>query len=132
MRRVKLIRELVIDEVPVMGCEEIRYFTAPPLRTVGVGPNEFMAVDATVTTHVVPIHRISRGSPSGVTHTYIAYSKEVQDLLEMPFDAITRESENCRALTNKTSRELGAIKNMRFWDRLRFLFVGAKIKGIQP
>lgn len=126
MRYVKFIKRLVIDKLPMISGDEIRYHTSHDLPPMIDG--EMLLVKEPVITHIVPIHRLckaTRDNRTGENHIdtiYIAYSKEVQELLEMPFDVIKSELETCRVLSHTQAIRLNRVRYATVWIRIKYLF----------
>ncbi len=132
MRYVKFIKGLVIDERPVVGPDEIRYHAMEQmpvplfeLKAGGSNPAEFLIPEETIETMVVPIHEL-RGCnnvrPDYPPELYIAYSKDVQMLLEMPFDTIKSELEASRGTVRTLTGNLSRWRNAGLWLRIKYLF----------
>lgn len=128
---VKFIKALVIDERPMVGPDEIRYHAMGRIPPVPIfeagGAEEYLLTAESVETMVVPIHEL-RGCDS-MNHTYppelyIAYSKDVQMLLKMPFDAIKRELQECRDVCTVQRHMLAEYVAAPWWRRLRYLLNG--------
>jgi len=126
MRYVKFIKRLVIDQIPMLSRDEIRYQSMENM--VPIGPDNVLLPDSVVETQIVPIHRLCKAhrdrktGENYVDTTYIAYSKEVQELLEMPFDVIKSELEESRRQLNLVRRRLGDMLNANVWTRIKYLF----------
>jgi len=53
---------------------------------------------------------------------YIAWSQEVQELLEMPFDLLKRQLDENHKLINGLNSKLLRYRHAGWWKRLRYLF----------
>jgi hypothetical protein len=128
MRYVKFIKRLVVDEVPLLARDEVRYAQLDTLTPIAYSGDEVLMTDAVVQDIVVPVHRLckaTRDQRTGENHvdtTYIAYSEEVQKLLEMPFDVIKSELEACRAMGEVYRGRLSDVKNANLWTRIKYVF----------
>jgi hypothetical protein len=129
VRYVKFIKALVIDERPVFGPDEYQYHVMENIVPLAGEVEEYLVSEQTVETMVVPIHEI-RGAnsirPDWPPELYIAYSKNVQLLLEMPFDTIKRELEEARVLVRGLSADLACFRCAGLWGRLRYVFTRRK------
>ena len=119
MKRVKFIRELVIDEVPMVERDEIRYHVFDDLVPFSADA-ALIAKDVEV--RVVPVHRLSKMHNGETVTNYIAYSKEVQELLEMPFDVMKKEREILDGHCTRITRELDSYRDAKLWARIKFVF----------
>jgi len=114
MRTVQFIESVNISERLVYeGEEELRSsgFRYNVFRQISDAhaPLEMIApIDQEVRVNIVPIHRMCEafkkndqpdflGKNVYVRETFIAYSKEVEFYLQMPFNMMHRELKNCRA-----------------------------------
>ena len=132
MRMVRFIKGLVIDERPVVGPKEIQYHAMEhmpvplfELAPAGSNPEEYLIPEQTIETMVVPIHEFrgcNKEDPRYPAELYIAYSKEVQMLLKMPFDILKRELEECRDFLEVQRHMLNEWRDAGLWDRIKFLF----------
>jgi len=129
VRRVQFIKGLVIDERPMVGPDEIRYHAMGQVLPVPVfeagGAEEYLLTEQTVETMVVPIHDLhgcDTVNPTYPPELYIAYSKDVQMLLKMPFDTMKRELEECRDFCTVQRHMLAEYLAAPWWRRLRYLF----------
>jgi hypothetical protein len=124
VRYVNLIRSLDIIEVPMVNSEEVQYQPLESMHAVGI--DEFLLdTTATVKHKPLPIHKISKICHGQKVDTFIAYSREVQDLLELPFDLLKKENEMLTISNSKLERELSNIKELPFLGRLKFLFTSS-------
>lgn len=128
MRYVKFIKGLQIDERPMLNPDEIRHHHMEPMPVPILEPGgaeEYLLTEQTVETMVCPIHEL-RGcdneNPTYPPELYIAYSKDVQMLLKMPFDTIKRELEECRATCDEQRGMLTDIRTAVWWRRLKYVF----------
>ncbi len=125
MRKVTFIKSLNVDLVPMLGHEEVRYHMmgpAPPIPILTDETEEYLLTEATVETMVVPVHMLRTGNRNVRDTLYIAYSKEVQDLLGMPFDVMKRELDECRAHAEVQLHMLDKYRHAKWWRRLGYLF----------
>lgn len=100
MRRVKLIKEIVVEEVPASGdMIEVHSFGPIPIC---LGDGSFAPMmDDTYERSYVPIHRIVNCYDGKRDELYIGYTKEAQELLGMPFDALYEEAKHARYSVSK-------------------------------
>lgn len=135
---VKFITDLVIEErlIPE-GMEVMEYFHQ---WGSSLEPDSELGFVTTTYVPIIDIHQRnlnSEGNPV-IDSTYIAYTNEVCELLQMPFNLISDElglerSSNRdlrvseRALKGTVTdleRELEQIKSYGLWDRIKFLITG--------
>ncbi len=128
MRYVKFIKGLVIDERPMLNPKEVRHHMVDPMPVPCVGADgseEYLLVEKTIETMVYPIHELrgcDKTNPTYPPELYIAYSRDVQMLLEMPFDIIKRELEECRSHAARQYGLLVEWRNADLWTRIKFVF----------
>lgn len=128
-----LVLSLNTKQVPVLPGDKIRYM--PMQSFAQVSDDMFIGnVEDCAITHVVGAHRFSQRIDDGVSPwwagaeietTYIAYSEDVQRLLELPFDLISESRDQAQAKNAKLQGRIEDIKTCSFWQRLRFLFSGS-------
>ncbi len=115
MRYVNFIKSLNVEKLPLTGTD-IQYYSNNFTVVDDAGRPAFLHTLNT-TREVVPVHIISKREYGKRTDTYIAYTKEVENLLGTPFKAIKEEND----------RLYRYYESKSFWQRLKFLFTG-KIK----
>lgn len=71
--------------------------------------------------HIVPITDIYR---KGNERIAICLSPEVEHLLQLPMSVLTSANEILSKTCNRLHVEINDIRNMTFWQRLKFLFTG--------
>lgn len=134
MRYVKFIKALVVDKVPCENRDSIRYSVMQDIIPIVSDRNEVLLTNEVVQDMVVPVHHLCRNHKDYKTgeirrtNTFIAYSKEVQELLEMPFDVIKSELESCRALCTMYQGRLSDVKHANLWTRIKYLFKQEEFK----
>ena len=73
---------------------------------------------------IAPVHHIAKQTRSGRSDLYIAYTNEVQRLLEMPFDCMKTRADDAESRLHVARQELHAEKTkqqrMGFLDGLKF------------
>lgn len=128
MREIKFIRNVEIDLLPMGNPDEVRYHMMGPVPPLPVMPDdhdpEFLLADYTIETQVVPVHYLRTGNRNVRDDMYIAYSKEVQELLGMPFDIIRKEKEQMYKHNAVLDAKLYRVKTAKVWQRIKFLFTG--------
>lgn len=141
MRKVKFIESLNIKEVPCMNKEHLQYHVINPAWTSFIGEgSEALCLDEEPTCRTVLIHHLCKhhrppfkdpGKLSETEEIYIAYSKEVQDLIELPFDLISEQLSFYKRKNSELSGEvirlegiLMKIKQLSFYQRVKALFKG--------
>lgn len=128
MRYVKFIKGLVIDERPMLNPDEVRHHMIEPMPVPILEPGgaeEYLLTEQTVETMVCPIHELrgcDKEHPTYPPELYIAYSKDVQMLLKMPFDTYKREVEECRSHCEVLRHMLSDWRHAGLWERVKFLF----------
>ena len=121
MRRVKFISGLKIEERPLLDTDEVKYGLYGDYMEA---PTEdgMLDVGKAVTEMVVPVHRLSCVTNGTRKDTYIAYSSEVQDFLETPFDALKEANEMLERQLSDARNRVDSICGAGLGRRLRFLF----------
>ena len=126
-REVKLIKGLeVSDALAVDGNDYHRFAPIQQWRMVLAGDGTMIAPIGNVQTYDSPIHHISKMHANGSRDDlYIAFSPEVQELLGIPIDCISREAEDARIelyierqshnSTKKHYETMGFIDGIKFW-----------------
>lgn len=119
MRQVKFIKSLNIEILPLTKYNEVEYHTYNPSHVMSEYDPYFLHTKD-VTTQVVPVNQFTKENSEGErVETYIAYSEEVEELLNMPFKSISHQIE-------MISRTLDIVRytvtNATFIKRLKYLF----------
>jgi hypothetical protein len=138
IREVSFIRGLDIATVPLYeGQAGVPYHELcyPAGLDAYIALPEAIEFKGEHTIHIAPVHHIHRAFNSGRylertqhTDTYIAYSKEVQKLLGMPFDTLREENSTLEMVSYTLRKDLEEknieLENLRdsFWARMKFLF----------
>jgi len=118
MQLVNFISDLVINEVPRVNRDEVQYHCFSP-KFAPISPDDGLLLEDTVETRVVPVHTLSKRTNGQTVSTYIAYSKEVQELLVMPFDVMKEEIDALRAIAVRLRGELADVKAHPFRESWR-------------
>lgn len=144
MKKVKLYT-LKVEDVVVSGdFVEVLNFNRDEVIKIR-NADEFILPSAKVQYTKIPIEKYyNHCGISGVDNEYlVAFDPEIKDILqikekdlEREIREIKRENENSLKSLNEIhhSKELdflkkiASFKNMSFWDRLKFLFLGSKFK----
>lgn len=144
MKRVKLYT-LKVEDVVVSGdFVEVLNFNRDEVVKIR-NSDEFVLPSAKVQCSKIPIEKYyNRCGVSGVDNEYlVAFEPEIKNILqtkekdlEREMYVIKRENENSLKSLNEIhhSKELDylkkikSFKNMSFWNRLKFLFLGSKFK----
>ena len=127
MRRVKFIKELIIEEVLAGPYVEYYERSFDFSRCALIGDDEVIGPLDVATRHIVPVTQFcSTGKPD----LFIAYSKQVEELLGIPFRVILDEKEialkSLREERQKSSRlsfDITLLTSLGWWDRFLF-FLG--------
>ena len=145
MKKVKLYT-LKVEDVVVSGdFVEISSFNRDELIKIR-NSDEFVLPSAKVQYTKLPIEKYyNHCSISGIDNEYlVAFNPEIKDILQIKEKDLEREmreikrgNENSLKSLNEIhhSKELDylnkitSFKNMSFWDRLKFLFLGSKFKS---
>ena len=141
MKTVKFIKGLVIDEVALLEGEDLHQWQYPIQNMARISSDSALMTEEKIDFRVVPIHHLrdsKRQLDGSVKHsdTYIAYSDEVKDLLEMPFDVLQGCIDAERAHSGRIESQLykaesenrGYDSRMReidassLWKRIKFVF----------
>ena len=144
MKRVKLYT-LKVEDVVVSGdFVEVSSFNRDEVINIR-NSDEFVLPSAKLQYSEIPIEKYyNHCGIRGIDKEYlVAFDPEIKHILqvkekdlEREIREIKRENENSLKSLNEIhhSRELGytkqttSFKNMSFWDRLKFLFLGSKFK----
>ena len=97
-RTAKFITKLTIEERPIGSRNDIEYSRTLMMPDIADIMNSDLVGDmrgsVTHERFFAPVYRINHMDKNDVIHeAFIAYTKEVQELLEMPFDLIKEENE---------------------------------------
>lgn len=144
MKRVKLYA-LNVEDVVVSGdFVEVSNFNRDEVIKVR-NSDEFVFNKTKVQYSKIPIEKYyNHCGISGIDNEYlVAFDPEIKNILqirekdlEREICEIKRESENSLKRLNEIHnsirleqvREITSFKTMSFWNRLKFLFIGSKIK----
>ncbi len=126
MRRVNFVRSLNVDSIPMLNGDEVRYQSMESITPVPSGDDiEFLLTEKTIEVRIAPVHTLSEGHADGRRDdTYIAYSKEVQDLLRMPFDTMKRQLDDQSKQISNLYSDKAAVREASLWTRVKFVFSG--------
>ena len=116
MRKGTLITGLELTEVVINGTE-VRYpvWDLPPIFTTDdklLTPLSECCVQEVV----VPITQFCK---PGKPDVYIAYSKEVEELLGMPFSMILREKASALQARELAVRKVSKLEAMTAWEHIK-------------
>lgn len=144
MKRVKLYT-LNVEDVVVSGdFVEVSSFNRDEVIKIR-NSGEFVLPSAKVQYTKIPVEKYyNHCGISGIQKEYlVAFNPEIKNILqikekdlEREIREIKRENENSLKSLNEIhhskelsyTREITSFKNMSFWDRLKFLFLGSKFK----
>lgn len=134
MKTVKFVSRIEIEERPLIDRKELLY--APQIEFYPAGPGGIPAYeeDQCYQLERCRIIDIHKKLPDGSISSFcVAYSQEVQKLLNLPIDVILDSNERIDAdnetlkSKNKALRsELDEINNYSFFERIAFVFTGRK------
>ena len=145
MKRVKLYT-LNVEDVVVSGdFVEVTSFNRDEIIKIR-NSDEFVLPKAKVQYTKIPIDKYyNHCGIRGIDNEYlIAFDPEIKNVLqikekdlEREIREIKRENENSLKRLNEIhhskelyyTREINSFKDMSFWDRLKFLFLGSKFKS---
>lgn len=145
MKRVKLYT-LNVEDVIVSGdFVEVSSFNRDEVVKIR-NSDEFVLPKAKVQYTKIPIEKYyNHCGNRGIDSEYlVAFDPEIKKILqtkekdlEREVCEIKRENENSLKRLNEVhhskelcyTREIASFKNMSFWDRLKFLFLGSKFKS---
>lgn len=145
MKIVKLYT-LNVEDIIVSGdFVEVSSFNRDELIKIR-NSDEFVLPSAKVQYTKIPIEKYyNHCGIGGIDKEYlVAFEPEIKDILqikekvlEREIREIKRENENSLKSLNEIhhskelghTREITSFKNMSFWDRLKFLFLGSKFKS---
>jgi hypothetical protein len=144
MKKVKFVKELYIEERPFYDIDEpIRSVSIKNLNSVNDGDNGsgLLHTKEEIKTEIVPIYRIFNHEygcdPKDV---YIAYSMDVEQLLELPFKAMKADLKYYTSINSDLNHKVEELRydlkqekikfeefkyfinTMSFWDKLKSLF----------
>lgn len=134
MRIVKFIHSLNIQERPYYGEDEINYSNFDRISLIDREPvGGGILTDEVCETKIVPVHKINRRkiNSNEVETTYIAYSEEVEKLLDMPFTLLKENAKLNSEYSYQLERELRRYTTATWWTRFRYLFT-SKITVDKP
>jgi hypothetical protein len=128
-RRVKFIRALVVNEVEAV--DRLEYYPWPPMPDHAdwqMVQDESTMVNVTdmgrVDVPIIQLNRINRGGQK--EETFLAYSRDVEQLLAMPFSALHNESVRLSKRNERLAAELDrvtrAFHEAGLWQRIREVF----------
>lgn len=144
MKKVKLYT-LNVEDVVVSGdFVEVSSFNRDEVVKIR-NSDEFVLPSAKVQYTKIPIEKYyNHCGNRGIDNEYlVAFNPEIKDILqikekdlEREIREIKRKNENMLKSLNEIhhskelsyTRDITSFKNMSFWDRLKFLFLGNKIK----
>ena len=144
MKRVKLYT-LNVEDVVVSGdFVEVSSFNRDEVIKIR-NSDEFVLPNAKVQYSKIPIEKYyNHCGIRGIDNEYlVAFDPEIKNILqikekdlEREIREIKRENENSLKSLNEIhhskelsyAREITSFKNMSFWNRLKFLFLGSKFK----
>tara|TARA_R100001143_G_C3360997_1_gene135681 strand:- start:13239 stop:13616 length:378 start_codon:yes stop_codon:yes gene_type:complete len=120
MKRVKFVRQLVVDDVRYVG-DYVEYRcigTSPDITRVVKGDEEGFLLGVEQK-ELAPVHHLCDVHNGTRRDLFIAYSKEVQELLGMPFDTLSNELEDAREAISALHSRIG---HATLWQRIKYLF----------
>lgn len=138
MQTVQLVTGVKITEVPLLGRDEVPYYSKPEnTRCVyeREGTEKFLAVDAVQDTQYA---RVMYFKESDKPDIYIAWSEKVEQAIGVPLRAILKEKDELASSEYKLRNDYiklnkgykaicakyDSFKNMSFWQRLKWAFKG--------
>ena len=132
MRTVTLVESLVVKEVRLAHGEQIRRFHIGGHHVRPLGDDCALVLDEPVCAEIIPAHEFHRRWTNGrKSDMYIAVSKDVQELLQIPMDALAERCEAAETGKQQALAELAVdrakIKNAEhagFLRRLAYLLTG--------
>lgn len=147
MKRVKLYTLKVEDMIVSGDFVEVSSFNRDEVVKIR-NSDEFVLTSAKVKYTKLPIEKYyNHCGISGIDNEYlVAFNPEIKNILqikekdlEREIREIKRENENILKSLNEIhhskeleySRQITSFKNISFWNRLKFLFLGNKIKFFQ-
>lgn len=132
MREVTVITDLVTEKRPYYGEDELRWMSPIRAHMTYVGDGAIPYGDAAVHTELLPIMQlftqVDRDRPP--VEKYLAYTPQVEKLLEIPINTVYREMRDAQAASARHQLALAALMGRvdaargSLWGRLRFLFTG--------
>ena len=123
MKIVKYVHSLNVEERPYLGVDELQSHRVD-MPTLAPVPDGALALAEEVEVRVVPIHHLQwNNARQGRGDAYIAYSKEVQDLLEMPFDAMSKQIDTLIDHNDRLRVRVHHFQNMTLWQRIKWVFL---------
>ena len=133
MRRVKFIESLNVSEKMVGGMDDIRYHQRGEIEPIRYSEEgEFLISDEPITEAVCSVNQFSKMEGGERIDTYIAWSKEVQDLIGTPFDLMKGSIDNLQSIVRARDVEvcsknerISSILNSTIIERFKFLFTGS-------
>lgn len=134
MRKVKFIKSLNVEDVILFSGQELKVHEFD-LNCQQVGDDLFIKPTDFISDRIVPVHRICFADENEQKDVYIAYSKEVEELISVPFSALNEARKTAQTLTADALNQLDSlnrdyhklqnkIKDASFLDRVKYLFTG--------
>ena len=132
MRTVTLIESLVVKEVRLAHGDQIRRFHVEGHHVRPLGEDCALVLDEPVCAEIIPVHEFHHRWANGrKSDMYIAVSKDVQELLQIPMDALAERCEAAEAGKQQALAEL-AVERAKIKSaaragllrRIAYLFTG--------
>lgn len=118
MRTAHFVSRLIVEEVRDLS--SVRYYEhVMPEFPIVATDGAVLDIEHAVTEHIAPVYHICR---TGRQDLYVAYSKQVEELLGIPIRLLVEEKESARGETRRLQERLWMVAGLSFWLRLKFLF----------
>lgn len=124
MKTALFITKLVVEEHPIGNGNDIEYYrslgvTDLPVRIKGTDLVTSPLTTAPNEKLYAPVHQINHMNEHGhKTEKFIAYTKDVQDLLEMPLDVYKKENDMLKAQLSTMEESLRCYHNQPWYKRV--------------
>ncbi len=149
MKIVKLIRDLVIEEVPLAEGDSVKYWVHENPKNMHYVGDGYIKTTETVKEHIAPVLELWNNRGENQERTYIAVTEEVKELLQVPFESLmlqlseteksrdswcdlsqeaTRKLQKKNHECHKLKDKIHNINRSSFWCRLKLLFTGINIE----
>jgi hypothetical protein len=97
-------------------------------QSMGYAPNVAIGTDTflesvPIKTEIAPVTRICSSAKPDV---FIAYSREVEEIIGVPIRVIIEKSESCEKSLHRAKIWQARIFSMSVWDRIKAVFKGYK------
>lgn len=119
------IKSLNVEKVRLHDLNNYHYYSMETPYTACFKDKVF-PVDKAVKSEIVDIHEICRHENGATSRTLIAYNREVEELIAIPFSAIKNQNDTLKHQNSLQRLHLNRVRSLSFWKRFCFLFAPQK------